>query len=281
MTSSADAAADQTHTMMQDLADHWGLSSSWARRHHPRVPRDGLPGRDDRDGRHLLRRVAVRQRDLLAHRIVHPGRRHREPRPDAIIGVLSIIVGLALLRDAVPVGRGLHLRPRHLLAGAGDHDVRRRVLGQGRPQLADRQRAARRHRRGDHPGLPDLVGGHAGVDRRDLAGHPGHHPGHRRPPAAVGEDGQPPSTSSPAEPGLTLPGLRAILSRGADPAPTTRRHRLRSVLASSLRRSSVVERAAVNRLVVGSSPTAGATFPRESPSSGTILGDSPRPRAMA
>ncbi len=26
MTSSADAAADQTHTMMQDLADHWGLA---------------------------------------------------------------------------------------------------------------------------------------------------------------------------------------------------------------------------------------------------------------
>jgi uncharacterized membrane protein HdeD (DUF308 family) len=26
MTSSADAAADQTHAMMQDLADHWGLA---------------------------------------------------------------------------------------------------------------------------------------------------------------------------------------------------------------------------------------------------------------
>ena len=25
MASSADAAADQAHTMMQDLADHWGL----------------------------------------------------------------------------------------------------------------------------------------------------------------------------------------------------------------------------------------------------------------
>src|SRR6187399_698557 len=31
--------------------------------------------------------------------------------------------------------------------------------------------------------------------------------------------------------------------------------------SAPLRRSSVVERAAVNRLVVGSSPTAGATFP--------------------
>ena len=26
MTSSADAAADQTHAMMQDVADHWGLA---------------------------------------------------------------------------------------------------------------------------------------------------------------------------------------------------------------------------------------------------------------
>ena len=31
----------------------------------------------------------------------------------------------------------------------------------------------------------------------------------------------------------------------------------------AFRRSSVVERAAVNRLVVGSSPTAGATFPED------------------
>ena len=30
----------------------------------------------------------------------------------AIIGVLSVIVGFALLRTPVPVGRGLHLRPR-------------------------------------------------------------------------------------------------------------------------------------------------------------------------
>ena len=56
----------------------------------------------------------------------------------------------------------------------------------------------------------------------------------------------------------------AVLSCRA--APTRRPRRagtgLARSLASSLRRSSVVERAAVNRLVVGSSPTAGANIPR-------------------
>ena len=51
--------------------------------------------------------------------------------------------------------------------------------------------------------------------------------------------------------------LGAILSRGALTAPEST---TRCRPSTSLRRSSVVERAAVNRLVVGSSPTAGATL---------------------
>ena len=50
---------------------------------------------------------------------------------------------------------------------------------------------------------------------------------------------------------------RAILSRGVAPLGCRRDGALPR---PSLRRSSVVERAAVNRLVVGSNPTAGATF---------------------
>ena len=61
-------------------------------------------------------------------------------------------------------------------------------------------------------------------------------------------------------PGLTPRALRAILSPGAVPGARDARglDDLLETRRSSLRRSSVVERAAVNRLVVGSSPTAGA-----------------------
>ena len=57
------------------------------------------------------------------------------------------------------------------------------------------------------------------------------------------------------------------------PVPRTRgprrtQRRSRRATGPSFRRSSVVERAAVNRLVVGSNPTAGATLPRGTPSRG-------------
>ena len=61
-------------------------------------------------------------------------------------------------------------------------------------------------------------------------------------------------------------GPRAILSAGATP----RRRAPDRLPVPPLRRSSVVERAAVNRLVVGSSPTAGATFVNEWPYFGLL-----------
>ncbi len=76
------------------------------------------------------------------------------------------------------------------------------------------------------------------------------------------------------------PGLRAILSRGASPAPMTlAASAFARDPASSLRRSSVVERAAVNRLVVGSSPTAGANFLHEWPHFGLLRATLRRPLA--
>src|SRR5207245_415912 len=72
---------------------------------------------------------------------------------------------------------------------------------------------------------------------------------------------------------------RAILAAGAATAP--RSTTVERLVGSSLRRSSVVERAAVNRLVVGSSPTAGAnSFPesgRLTPSS-QVASESDAPR---
>ena len=65
------------------------------------------------------------------------------------------------------------------------------------------------------------------------------------------------SVAHRASVGWPVRGLRAILSAGATP----RRRAPDRLPVPPLRRSSVVERAAVNRLVVGSSPTAGATLP--------------------
>src|SRR5439155_3079268 len=85
----------------------------------------------------------------------------------------------------------------------------------------------------------------------------------------------PPPTTAPAGPGILPPPAIVRLHREAEnlggqdptrPLPTGARAILPAAFGPqtatggpSLRRSSVVERAAVNRLVVGSSPTAGAT----------------------
>ena len=51
------------------------------RQHHHRRACDRLPGRHDRHDRHLLRRMAVRERLLRGHHVVHPRRGHRQPGP--------------------------------------------------------------------------------------------------------------------------------------------------------------------------------------------------------
>ena len=71
MTSSADAAADQAHSMMQDLADHWGLVVvmgvagillGFLAMFYPGATIVTVA---------TLRRLAVRQRHLRGHHVVH------------------------------------------------------------------------------------------------------------------------------------------------------------------------------------------------------------------
>ena len=265
MSSSADATADQAHEMMKDVADHWGLI--------------------------VVLGVLSVILGLLA--IAYPGAtivtisiffaawlfvsgifylissftRDGDTGSrvlSAIIGVLSIIVGWALLRtpfQSVEVFIfviGILFLIQGVMTFIGAF-ARKAGRNWRHPQWA-----ARHHRRDHRPDLADLVGCDPRPHRRDLAGHPRDHAGRRRHPAPKRRE---PSLGGaarrlrerigrPAGPGR--PPCYPVARRR--PAPTTL-----SVAASpgtrrpSLRRSSVVERAAVNRLVVSSSPTAGAS----------------------
>ena len=134
MSSSADAAADQTHTMMQDLADHWGLVVAMG---VASVVLGMLamfyPGATIVTVGIFFAAWLFVSRRLRGRHLVHPRRRHGQPGPARDH---RRPVGHRRVRpaaDAVPVGRGLHLRARHLLAGPGDHDLRGRLRGkQGR-----------------------------------------------------------------------------------------------------------------------------------------------------
>ena len=211
MSGSMDATADQTHAMMQDLADHWGLAVVMG------VVSIVLgllamfyPGA-------TIVTIAIffaawlfvsgffevitsftRDGDT-GSRVLH-----------AIIGVLSIIVGFALLRTPFQ-----------------SVEVFIFVLGifwlvQGVMTFV----AAFSQKQGRNwriiMGLLGILAGiiiltypissarHAGVHRRHLAGHPRHPPDLRRVPAA-----------EPARRPDSRRRVRAILSRGAVPAPVT------------------------------------------------------------
>ena len=266
MSSSADATADQAHEMMKDVADHWGLivvlgvlSVILG------ILAIAYPGATIVtvsiffaawlfvSGIFYLISSFTRDGDT-GSRVL-----------SAILGVLSVIVGWALLRtpfQSVEVFIFVH---RHLLPDPGRDDVHRRLRPQGRSQLGHRSAACSASSPGiivlTYPissavtlaliagiwliilGVMQVV---AGIQLRNA--------GSRICVAPPRPDGRarPAGRPDPA-------GLRAILSRGADRRPRRSRSRPRpGPRRPSLRRSSVVERAAVNRLVVSSNLTAGA-----------------------
>ena len=180
---------------------------------------------------------------------------------NAIIGILSVIVGFALLRTPFQSVEVV------IFVSASSGSPRGSSRSSGHSSTS-------RDAAGIVPGLLGVIAGiiiltypiSSAVTLALIGGIwliiLGHHAGRRRRSSSETR-----SDLGGAARRLTedlaggLAGLRAILSRGADPAPTTLAASASpGTRRSSLRRSSVVERAAVNRLVVSSNLTAGAIF---------------------